>query len=154
VSGCCYLDTSALAKWYVEEPGSEAFEAFVNATLERRISRLLTVELRCLLARRRRAGEIDVDYETDAWATFTTHVAAGVFTVEPMTDARFNEARELIDALAGIPLRTLDALHLAAARAMETATVATADVVMRDAAEALGLTVEFFGKESQNTGRP
>jgi len=146
VSGC-YLDTSALAKWYVEEPGSEAFEAFVNATPERRISRLVTVELRSLLARRRRAGEVDVDYETNAWATFTTHVAAGVFAVEPIPDARFNEARELIDALPDIPLRTLDALHLAAARAMDAGTVATADIVMRTAAEVLGLKVEFFGTE-------
>ena len=114
---------------------------------ERRISRLVTVELRCLLARRRRAGVVDVDYETNAWATFTTHVAAGVFAVEPIPDARFNEARELIDALPDIPLRTLDALHLATARAMDAGTVATADIVMRTAAEVLGLKVEFFGTE-------
>jgi uncharacterized protein len=62
----CYIDTSALAKWYLEEPGSDEFEEFVNSIAERRISRLVTVELRRLLARRRRAGEVALDYEAGA----------------------------------------------------------------------------------------
>jgi uncharacterized protein len=144
----CYIDTSALAKWYLEEPGSAEFEEFVNSIAERRISRLVTVELRCLLARRRRAGEVALDYEAGAWLAFTTHVAGGVFEVEPMPDPRFNEARELIDALPNLPLRTLDALHLAAARAADATTVATADHVVQRAAEALGMGVAFFGGES------
>lgn len=145
----CCLDTSALAKWYVAEPGSDAFEAFVNETPDRRISRLVTVELRCLLARRRRAGEIDAAYESGAWATFGTHAAAGVFTIDPVTDARFGEAHELVEALAHVPLRTLDALHLAAARACAATLLATADAVQRRAAGLLGLEVAFFGAGGQ-----
>jgi predicted nucleic acid-binding protein len=147
VSGCC-LDTSALAKWYLEEPGSSAFEAFVNRTPDRTISRLVMVELRCLLARRRRASEIGSDHEASAWATFTAHAAGGVLAVEPVPDLRLHEARELIEVLPEIPLRTLDALHLAAAVAVGAATLATADPVMRRAAEALGLEVAFFGAGS------
>ncbi len=75
----CYNDTSALAKWYLQEAGSQAFEVFANTLRVRLISRLTTVELRCLLARRRRANEIDEGYEADAWSTFTTHIAAGYF---------------------------------------------------------------------------
>ncbi|HEX6012428.1 MAG TPA: PIN domain-containing protein, partial [Geminicoccaceae bacterium] len=62
---------------------------------------------------------------------------------------RFNEARELIDTLPDVPLRTLDALHLAAARAAGATMVATADEVMRRAAEILGLDVVFFGAEAR-----
>ena len=47
--------------------------------------------------------------------------------------------------LTELPLRTLDALHLATAQTLETDTLATADDVMRRAAEALGLTVVYFG---------
>lgn len=49
-----YLDTSALAKWYLNEPFSEKFEAFIQEYSTAAISRLTVVELRCLLARRRR----------------------------------------------------------------------------------------------------
>jgi antitoxin (DNA-binding transcriptional repressor) of toxin-antitoxin stability system len=109
VSGCC-LDTSALAKWYLEEPGSSAFEAFVNRTPDRTISRLVMVKLRCLLARRRGAREIGSDHEARAWATFTAHAAGGVLAVGPVPDLRLHEARELIEALPEIPLRTLEAV--------------------------------------------
>lgn len=143
----CYFDTSALAKWYLPEQGSAAFEVFVNSDRKRMISRLVTVEMRCLLARRRRAGEIDQDYETRAWIAFMTHTADGVFKVESLPDTRFSEARALIETLPGLPLRTLDALHLAAARAAEATILATADTVQRQAAQALGLEVAFFGAE-------
>jgi uncharacterized protein with PIN domain len=53
-----YLDTGALAKWYLNEPFSEQFEAFIQEQPSAAISRLTVVEFRCLLARRRRAGEI------------------------------------------------------------------------------------------------
>jgi uncharacterized protein len=52
-----YIDTSALAKWYLNEPRSEDFGAV--------ISRLTVVEFRCLIARRRRAGDIDLEDETN-----------------------------------------------------------------------------------------
>jgi uncharacterized protein len=141
----CYFDTSALAKWYLPEQGSAAFEIFVNGNRKRMISRLVAVEMRCLLARRRRAGEIGQDYETSAWVAFATHMADGVFTVESLPDARFGEARTLIETLPELPLRTLDALHLAAAQAAEVTILATADEVQRRAAQALGLEVAFFG---------
>jgi predicted nucleic acid-binding protein len=140
-----YIDTSALAKWYVPEQGSEAFAAFIAGVPEAVTSRLTVVEMRCLLARRRRAGLLSREAEALAYHRFTEQVAAGYVRIEPMADGRLMEALALIERLAEVPLRTLDALHLAAARAAVAVTVATADSVMRDAAEALGLGVEFFG---------
>lgn len=48
-------------------------------------------------------------------------------------------------ALEPVPLRTLDALHLALAMASGADEIATADEVMARAAEQLQLAVHFFG---------
>ena len=69
-----YLDTSALAKWYLNEPLSEQFEAFIREQSSGAISRLTVVEFRCLLARRRRAGEITKSVESRVYASFEEDV--------------------------------------------------------------------------------
>jgi uncharacterized protein len=144
-----YLDTSALAKWYVAEPGSEAFAAFVAEVPDAVISRLTVVEMRCLLARRRRSGMLSAKLETAAYARFTGQIAEGHLRVEPVTDARLIDALDLIQRLPAMPLRTLHALHLAMARATAATAVATADSVMHAAAIELGLEVAFFGETTQ-----
>ena len=87
-SGCPrlspYIDTSALAKRYLNEPGSDAFDAFLGALRCALISRLTVVELRCLFLRWRRAGEIDDKYERAARAGFADDVRSGYFEVEPL----------------------------------------------------------------------
>ena len=52
-----YFDTSALAKWYLNEPRSEEVEEYIQAHGPVGISDLTVVEMRSLLSRRRR--EID-----------------------------------------------------------------------------------------------
>ena len=141
----CYLDTSALAKWYIAEPGSDAFEAFLQDLPEAVVSRLTATELRCLLARRRRAGDFDADFERDAYAQFERDLGAGHLTLHPFTDALLDEATALIERLAHVPLRTLDALHLVIMMDAEIDGLATADNVMSHAAEELGVEVTKFG---------
>jgi len=51
-----YLDTSALAKWFLNEPGSEVFVAFLQGLGSAVISSLTVTEMRSLLSRRRRAA--------------------------------------------------------------------------------------------------
>jgi uncharacterized protein len=140
-----YVDTSALAKWYLDEPGADEFAAFMQTTPQVLTSRLVLVEMRCLLARRRRAGDLSRDEELATFSLFTDQVAQGYVSVRPVPDALYASARELIDRLAGIALRTLDALHLAAAQAAGARELATADRVMGDAAQALGLRLRYFG---------
>lgn len=143
----CYIDTSALAKWYINEPGSEAVAAFLRDVDIAVISRLTMTEMRCLLARRRRAGDFDIDYELAAHAQFKHDTAAGRLTVQASNDAHFIDAAHLIERLDPLPLRTLDAIHLAIARAGAVDAIATADGVMAAAAERLGLRVSFFGSQ-------
>jgi hypothetical protein len=64
-----YVDTSALAKWYLNEAGSAEFVDFMRAQGRALISRLTVVELRSLLARRERSGEITAAYQRDAVRT-------------------------------------------------------------------------------------
>ena len=100
-----YIDTSALAKWYLPEPGSDAFVDFIRYQDRAAISRLTTVELRCLLARRRRAGDITVQHERDAWSTFEADILAGHLHVEALADGHAISARDLLTRLERLPLR-------------------------------------------------
>ena len=140
-----YVDTSALAKWYLNERGSEDFADWIVEQPEPWISTLTSLEMRCLLARRRRAGEIGPGIEKRAFSTFEEDVANGHLFLHPVDDDAVRGALALIGRLAGLPLRTLDALHLALARQLAAPHLATADTVMADAASALGLEVVRFG---------
>ena len=140
-----YVDTSALAKWYLDEPGTDSFTAFMQTAPQVLTSRLTLVEMRCLLARRRRAGELSVQEEKATYALFTEQIGIGYVAILPLPDSMYAAARELIDRLTEIPLRTLDALHLAAAQAAAVRELATADRVMGDAAQRLGLRLRYFG---------
>lgn len=139
-----YLDTSALAKWYLNEPFSEQFETYIQRQTTAAISRLTVVEFRCLLARRRRAGEIDKTIESRVYASFEKDVGGGFLEVHPVADEHLVTALGLITRLRQHPLRTLDALHLAMARGIRCQELATADRIMADAAKAMGLAVERF----------
>jgi predicted nucleic acid-binding protein len=139
-----YLDTGAFAKWYVRERTSDDFAAFMAEQEGGIISRLGLVEFRCALARRRRAGTISPVLESESFRIFQDDVVAGVYEVLPLLDEHAEQARALIERLAGQPLRTLDALHLAAASTAGVATLATADAVMAAAARDLGLAVVTF----------
>lgn len=140
-----YLDTSALAKWYLNEPGSEAFELFLRSHGRAAISRLTAVEFRCLLARRRRAGDLTPRLEQAAFRLFLDDVAAGYLIVHPLDDHHARAALTLIERLDRHRLRTLDALHLAIAQSVGADTLATADRNMARSAETLGFEVAMFG---------
>lgn len=139
-----YLDTSALAKWYLNEPFSEKFEAFIQEHRTAAISRLTVVELRCLLARRRRAGEITRTVESRVFAAFEEDTRAGFLQVHPVVDEHLIAALGLIARLARFPLRTLDAMHLAIAQGVHARRLATADRTMAGAGNAIGLEIVRF----------
>ena len=140
-----YIDTSALAKRYIDETGSEDFDAFLAQWPRVLISRLTVVEFRCVLQRRRRAGEIDRAYERAAEDEFAKDIRSGYFEVEPLADRHAIIAHQFIDRLPGQALRTLDALHLAIAQGAGATVLATADRVMARAAQALGIGAVTFG---------
>jgi predicted nucleic acid-binding protein len=139
-----YVDTSALAKWYLNEPRSEDFERFAQRHARLSISRLAALELRSLLARRRRAGDVTRRIERDVLAAFAGDLRSGVLEVAPLEDAIALEAERILARARRVPLRTLDALHLATARALGAERFATADRVQARAARSLRLKVTAF----------
>ena len=110
---------------------------------------------RVVIERRRQAvspsGELqeeDARIELDVVSVdeFEADVLAGHLHVEALTDGHAITARGLLSRLEYLPLRTLDAFHLAIAQSLAVGVVATADGVIARAAEALGMTVVMFGR--------
>ncbi len=129
-----YLDSSAIVKFAVAEPESEALQAWREQLATDDV--LMTCELavaEVLRAVRRVDGDVTV---------VLAHLAA----LEQLT-----MDRDLMLAAGGVPLagiRNLDAIHLAAAQAVgdDLAGLVTFDDRMTTAAQAVGLTTLAPGR--------
>lgn len=73
-----YLDTSALAKWYLNEAHSHEFSSWIQKQEDTHISSLTITEFRCLLARRRRNREFSTDVEQWVFAAFEMDIHDGL----------------------------------------------------------------------------
>jgi hypothetical protein len=143
-----YFDTSALAKWYLNEPLSEDVEKYVQEHGPVDISDLTVVEMRSLLARRRREGDIDAKTEIRVFATFEEDIRQRFLICHTLPNGWAAGAVNLLAVLSELPIRTLDALHLVVAKEIQAEILATADRVMADGAKALGFSVVRFDRHS------
>ena len=141
-----YFDTSALAKWYLPEKRSEDVEAFLRENGPVHISGLTVVEMRSLLSRRRREKHFDAKSEARVFATFEEDIRKGFLVCHPLPEDLPRGAGSLISILPDVPLRTLDALHLAMAREIDAQVIATADNVMADAGKGMEIDIVWFGE--------
>lgn len=140
-----YIDTSALAKWYLPEAGSDSFAEWIQQQKDTCISSLTITEFRCLLARRQRMQLLSGDQVHELFAIFQQDCHLGHLLHIPVTDQHITTAKLMIDSLPTVALRTLDALHLSITHDISAATLATADQVMAQAARLLEINVEWFG---------
>jgi predicted nucleic acid-binding protein len=143
-SGAVYIDTSALAKWYISEPGSEDFEQYIERVAPACISVLTKVEMRSLMARRGRQGQLDAETRGKILATFEGDIVAGHLELLPHSAEAFLAAESMLGAHPEVPLTTLDALHLGAMMSSGISRLATADKIMAQAAAKLGIECESF----------
>jgi uncharacterized protein len=139
-----YLDTSAVAKWYLNEQNSELFSAYIQQIAVAAISSLTRTEFRSLLARRRRLKQITAEIESIALATFEHDISVGHLELHPVSDAIFLEASNLIGRFPDLPIRTLDALQLSMAQTCGANELATADAGLANAARILGFETVVF----------
>ncbi len=145
-----YFDTSALAKWYLPEEQSDEVEKYIQEHGPVAISELTVVEIRDLLARHRREGNIDPGTEIKVFATFEEDIRQKFLICHPLSDGLARGAVNLLSVLSDLPLRMIDAMHLAIAKEIQTDIFATADSVMAAGAEAMGFSVlRFDGPEGQ-----
>ena len=140
-----YFDTSALAKWYINESDSENVETFLRNHGPVAISVLTSVEMRSLLTRRRKNRDFDPEMEMRIWATFNEDVQRKHLIRLAVSEDIFHSAINIIAMLPEISLRTLDALHLAICHNNDIPRIATADKIMADSASKLGMEVAMFG---------
>jgi predicted nucleic acid-binding protein len=133
-----YLDTSALVKLCVVEPGSRLVAALWDGADLVVTSRLADAEVRAVLAGGRRAGRLDHEAAAEALAVWE-RLWPGLHVVE---------LREVVTASAAAlvgrhPLRAADALHLASALQLRSPdlVVAAWDEHLVAAARAEGLLV-------------
>lgn len=131
-----YIDTSVLAAFYCPEPLSEAAEALLRATARPGISWLTEVELSSAVARKVRMGEMEGPDARRVLAAFRAHVEAGFYRRIALRAEHYAEARGYLAAFS-VPLRSLDALHLAVAL-REQMVLVTADTALAEAARGLG----------------
>ena len=123
-----YLDSSAIVKTVIDEPESQALRAFLRGYGTRASAELARAEV--VRAVRRAKGE----------ALARAYEALDRLLLVSVSRSLL-EAAGLLDPPG---LRTLDAVHLAAARTLapQLAALVTYDTRMRDAASALGFPVE------------
>ncbi len=143
-----YFDTSALAKWYLNEAKSDDVEKYIQEHAPVDISDLTAVEMRCLLARRRREGSIDSKMEIQVFATFQEDIRKNFLICHSPPDGLAWGAVNLISVLSDIPVHTPDSLPLLIAKEIQAEILATADRIMAAGAQAMGFTVVCFDQPS------
>ncbi|MEO7891411.1 MAG: type II toxin-antitoxin system VapC family toxin [Vicinamibacterales bacterium] len=133
-----YLDASALVKLLVPEQESDALNQALAGLTDVVVSDLALTEVASALGRRTREKRLT---HTDAKRLYREasklHASSRQAELTPPVHRR---AERLMLSLT-IPLRALDALHLATALDAQAATVVTFDPRLRDAASSQGLFV-------------
>ena len=140
-----YWDTSCLLKLYVAEADSPQLQAHAAKGDVIRTSSVTRLELFTAFCRKEAAGGLAAGQAVGTLALYDADVLTGTIAVTPVSPAVTRAFELLVSQLYGrqpaIPLRTLDALHLATADVLGEAEMVTTDKRLRDAALVHGLTV-------------
>ncbi len=133
-----YLDASAVVKLFVPEDESEALNQALTGLTDVIISDLALTEMASALGRRTREERLTRREAERLYreAAKLQHVSRRAELTPPI----HRRAERLMLSIT-IPLRALDALHLATALDAEVATMVTFDPRLREAARAQGLFV-------------
>lgn len=136
-----YVDSSALAKLYVPEGDSEEVDSYLRGKIGLMISELAITEVLSATARRKRDGELSAGVANRIRDALLSDADSGAFVRLHLDPAVHREAERLLLMTTAVPLRTLDALHLALAFSGAATHVLTFDRRMREAALLSGLNV-------------
>jgi hypothetical protein len=136
-----FCDTSTLAKYYVEEPESDAVRARLDAEDQVLLSELARAELMAVFHRQLRERRWSRDEFAAVVRQFSTDEAGGYWTWAPLDGGIVEQVVRTFTTLPeDVFLRTVDCLHLVTALHHGFTEVHTHDTHQRDGAGALGLT--------------
>jgi uncharacterized protein len=132
-----FFDSSALAKRYVEEKGSDQVQAILSSASALAVSVICIPEIVSALCRRRRERKVSTQEYRNAKASVLSDLDDA--TVIAITEEVIALAVALLEQF---PLRSADALHIACAAEWSTDLFVSADDRQCKAARAHGLRVE------------
>jgi predicted nucleic acid-binding protein len=132
-----FLDSSALAKRYIEEKGSDRVEAILSSASVLAISVICVPEIVSALCRRRRERKLSTEEYRNAKASVLSDINDA--TLIGITEEVVAQAVALLEHF---PLRSADALHVACAAEWSTDLFVSADDRQCRAARAHALKVE------------
>ena len=136
-----YLDTGILVKLLTPEPETAFFERELqgHALVS---SELALVEVKSALFAKERAGLITVAQRAKAEAKFTTMITDEIFKLANLNNQTLRKATQFVQAChPKVPLRALDALHVAACDLAQEFPLCTTDARMHAAARAMHIPV-------------
>lgn len=134
-----FLDTSAFAKLYIAEPGSDEVRRIVSDADDILVSALVVPETLSALNRLLREGAID----RDAYATIKERVVTDISMLHVVSVSDAVIGRSLV-ILERSSVRTLDALHIGAALEAGASLFVTADREQAKAGAAAELQVRYI----------
>ena len=133
-----YLDSSIIVKLFVREPDSEYFGRLADGQALSS-SMLAYTEVWSALLAKERAGGITPEQRRRAWASFQYNVDEELIALAPLSPAIFRRTHRLLEQCQPqVPLRSLDALHLATCDQAQDWPLCTTDKRMIAAAARLG----------------
>jgi len=135
-----YLDSAILVKLIVRETDTPFFVELVDGEADIWSSELVLTECWSALCRLEREGRIDDHGRRQAWKRFEALMQAGGLHLQPVTHVILRLANRMLAACHdAVPLRTLDAIHLASCEFLGANPLQTTDRTMRLAATSLGI---------------
>ena len=136
-----YLDSCIIVKLVSREPDSEAYNSLVagNTVVT---SELAVTEVRSALLAKERAGRISTRERLQSWRLFHDKVRDEEIHLLPLTRQVVERAGAVIEQChPRVPLRTLDALHVATAELHGGEEMCSSDQRVREASELIGLAI-------------
>ena len=137
-----YIDTSVLAAYYCPEKLSSKIQKKLAGLDAAVISPLVELELASAVAMKIRERELTTTDGNRILSLLKVHLADGLYRIVPIGSREYTLASGWVSSFS-TPLRTLDALHLAAAFANEL-TLLTADRALAKSAEHFGVSCEII----------
>lgn len=138
-----YWDTSTLVKLYAQEADSPAFEAHAASQINPLItSRIALYEARATFRRKEAEGILTTGTTQTTYDELLQDIAANdvrLIELDAAVELEYGQVLNLCyQQTPPLPLRTLDALHLASARVSGETEIVATDKRLRDAARLLG----------------
>ena len=140
-----YVDTGVLVAYYYPEPISERAEKLILRSKRPCISSLTEVECASALSRKVREKNLSPEDGNKIFKKFQSHIEQSLYILMVVEEKHYQIAKNWIVQFS-VPLKTLDALHLAIA--------SESDLTLLTADEHLAISAKHFGIDVVNVSNP